>query len=382
VTPNEWGSWQWQMKNAIRTVDHLNDVLQLFTSLRAPSSHQIQMIAQDHFPLKITPHMMLSLKRALQEQIYGAWDAFRSSFIPSEMEADRLTDVGVDTDCIGEELRPVNPVQAVTNFYGNSVVFRVTMMCPAYCRYCFRRRMVGDGTGVWDDKSIRDGLEYISGDTSIHEVIISGGDPLVLSDARLASIVSELRKIPHVRRLRIDTKALTMMPQRITDEFVSILAAHQPFYLIGHFSHVYEITEETRLACARLANAGIPLASHTPLLALVNDSEIALASLMDTLTNCRVRPYYLIHFIPTRWTQQFRVPLYRGIELIQYLQQHCGGLATPTYIVYLPDAGGKVPVSPQYIRGRNKDGYIFENLQGRQILYPEPQWDARLERRG
>lgn len=274
-------------------------------------------------------------------------------------------------DCIGEELSAFNPVSAITNFYRSRVLFRVTNMCPAYCRYCFRRRMVGEGLGAWNERSINEGIAYIAGNSDIHEVILSGGEPLVLSDEKLLLIIDSLKKIPHIRRLRIDSKALTMMPQRITDDFVNILRRYQPFYFIGHFSHPYELTDETKTACARLADAGIPLGSHTPLLKEITDDERTLELMMESLVDCRVQPYYLIHFIPTKWTEHFRVPLSRGVELVRYLFKNCGGLATPTLIVYLPNGGGKVPVGPDCILEKTDNGYLFESLDGRVILYPE-----------
>jgi len=232
--------------------------------------------------------------------------------------------------------------------------------------------MVGEGLGAWNERSINEGISYIAGDPDVREVIISGGDPLVLSDEKLSYIISSLSRIPHVRRLRIDSKALTIMPQRITDKFLDILRKHQPFYFIGHFSHPYELSDETKAACSRLADAGIPVGSHTPLLSGINDDEQGLVSLMERLVDCRVQPYYLIHFIPTKWTQHFRVPLSRGTELIRHLFKSCGGLATPTFIVYLPEGGGKVPVAPDYIVEHRQDGYVFRSLDGKIILYPEP----------
>jgi lysine 2,3-aminomutase len=371
VSFQQWNHWGWQVQNAVRSVSRLNNILATFTEHRATSSQAIEKVSRDLFQFKITPHMILSLKRALEANIRGAWEAFSQSFLPSGLELARENTGNFGIDCIGEELPNANPVPAITNFYKNRVLFRVTSLCPAYCRYCFRRRMVGEGMGAWNEESIKEGISYIANNSEIHEVILSGGDPLVLSDERLSFILNSLRAIPHIRRLRIDSKALTMMPQRITDAFVEILRQYKPLYFIGHFSHLHELTDETKTACARLADAGIPLGSHTPLLKGVSDDKQALALLMETLVDCRVQPYYLIHFIPTKWTQHFRVPLSHGVELISHLFRSCGGLATPTLIVYLPEGGGKVPVAPQYIIEQNEEGYLFKNLDGRVILYPE-----------
>lgn len=372
VPAQNWNDWHWQLSNAIRTVDELNTLLSTFTTFRVTSCAVVEQIAREHFSFKITPYMLLALKRALDAGITGAWDAFRWSFIPTELESSRIEEESDGTDCIGEEMPSANPVPAITIFYKNRVLFRVTTMCPAYCRYCFRRRMVGDGLGAWDEGEVEKAIAYVASNRTVHEVILSGGDPLILSDERLAYVISALKAIPHVRRLRIDTRALTMMPQRVTDAFVNLLRRNQPFFVIGHFSHPYELTAETRAACTRLIDAGIPVKAHTPLLKGINDSEDSLVALMEMLVDCRVQPYYLIHFIPTKWTEHFRVSIARGLELIRYLHKSCGGLANPTYIVYLPEAGGKVPVAPQYIREVTPDGYLFESFDGRRILYREP----------
>ena len=350
----------------------MNTVLRSFTMHQVDRSAVVDKIAGEHFSFKVTPHMVSALEQGMVAGVPGAFEAFCRAFVPSRLESSRIDDPNSGVDCIGEEWPEASPVSAITNFYRSRVLFRITTICPAYCRYCFRRRMVGDGIGAWDEHKIEEGLRYIRGNTEIKEVILSGGDPFTISDARLSTVLVALREIPHVRRIRIDTKALTMLPQRLTDSTVSLLRQSQPLYIIGHFTHPHELSIETRKACSMLIDAGVPVRSHTPLLKGINDDEATLASLMEQLVDLRIQPYYLIHFIPTRWSEHHRVPITRGLQLVQYLQRQCGGIATPTYIVYLPDAGGKVPVSPQYIRERTADGYLFENLEGRLILYPEP----------
>jgi lysine 2,3-aminomutase len=232
--------------------------------------------------------------------------------------------------------------------------------------------MVSDGVGAWDSSSIEKGLEYISDNPDVREVILSGGDPLILSNSRLRFVLDSLESIPHIKRIRIDTKAFTMMPQRITEDLASLLSNYQPFYLIGHFSHPYELVPETLDACKRLVNSGIPVLSHTPLLRGVNDEEETLVSLLQSLADNRIIPYYLIQFIPTKWTEHFRVSIERALELVRHIHDSCGGIATPTYIVYLPDAGGKVPVTPGYLVEKRSEGYLFETIDGRRVVYPEP----------
>ena len=233
--PGDWSSWKWQMQNAIRDSGSLNEILSTFTVHRCSAVPRPK--ETGYFSLKITPHMVLALKNALEESVSGAWKAFSSGFVPNENEFANLSFEREGIDCIGEELSVFNPVPSITNFYRSRVLFRVTNMCPAYCRYCFRRRMVGDGLGAWNESSINEGINYIANNNEIREVILSGGDPLVLSDDKLGFILESLSKIPHIRRLRIDSKALTMIPQRITEEFVQLLSKHQPIYFIAHFAH-------------------------------------------------------------------------------------------------------------------------------------------------
>lgn len=372
VTPLEQGNWRWQLQNALRTPSAVNAELERFTEHRIPASQVIDEVSRQRFSFKITPYMLSALQEGLDKKIPGAWEAFQCSFAPTEFELPS-SDETDGVDCIGEELSDVNPVPAITNFYKNRVLFRVTAMCAGYCRYCFRRRMVGDGPGAWDQQSVDQGLAYIAGNPAIREVILSGGDPLILSDRRLAYVLDGVKAAPHVRRVRFDTKAFTMMPQRITEDFVRLLRGHQPCFVIGHFTHPYELTDDARSACSRLIDAGIPVFAHTPLLRGVNDNEQWLVQLFENLVDARVKPYYLIHFIPTKWTEHFRVPIARGLELMRHVQSHCDGLAIPTYIVYLPEAGGKVPITPKYILDQTTEGTLFETFDGRQILYPEPQ---------
>jgi lysine 2,3-aminomutase len=231
--------------------------------------------------------------------------------------------------------------------------------------------MVGDGEGVWSQASIDEGLAYIQDNAQIREVILSGGDPLILSERRLGYILSGVKRAPHVRRVRFDTKIFTMVPQRITDDLVNLLREYMPCFLIGHFTHPYELSVEAETACARLIDRGIPVFAHTPLLQGVNDDEITLVTLFEKLVDLRIKPYYLIHFIPTKWTEHFRVSIDRGLHLIKHIQAHCDGLAVPMYIAYLPQAGGKVPITPQYMVASSSDGIFFQSFDGRTILYPE-----------
>lgn len=372
VPEARWNDWHWQMQNAVKDPHALNRILATFSSRQVEISPTVEAISRQHFAFKVTPHMLDVLRRALLRGHAGAWEAFYAGFVPTDAEYLRTQPDAQGVDAIGEELSPVNPVPAVTNFFKNRVLLRVTSMCPAYCRYCFRRRMVGDGLRAWDKDEVWRGIDYIRSNPAIHEVILSGGDPMVLSDEKLHRVLTELGSIEHVRRLRIDTRGLTMMPQRVTPAFVRMLAQHKPLYVMGHFTHAYELAEETKAACAAVVDSGVPLFAHVPLLKGVNDHQAVLAELMEELVNCRVKPYYLIQFIPTAWTEHFRVDIELGVLLMQSLHEQVGGMMMPEYIVYLPDGRGKVPVSPTYLIGRDDSGYRFRSLDGREVLYPAP----------
>lgn len=368
----EWESWQWQLRNVV--LDHAK-ILRLLGMSSAESDVILSDIERhrivDLFPLRVTPALVLALAQSMENGIQGSLDAFRRCFLLDVAELARTEDSGNGRDCIGEELPEASPAPSITKFYRNRALFRVTAMCPVHCRFCFRRRIVGCSDS-WDAAAIEEGLACIRKDPSIQEVILSGGDPLVLADARIETLLERICANSHVRRVRFDTKVLSALPQRITPELISILKRFSPVFVVGHFAHSYELAERTRAACDALVEAGIPLAAHTPLLKGVNDDADVLANLFELLVDCRVRPYYLIQFIPTRWSEHFRVRISESMEIVKALGGKCSGLATPTYIVYLPDAGGKVPVLPPYLKGRNEAGWVFQNLEGRTITYPEP----------
>ncbi len=373
-----WEDWHWQLRNLVQDGPEISRLLTVPSAGNVGLSKESESRILGLFPLRVTPALILALSQALKTGVPGASHAFRRCFMLDVAELSRTEGPDNGQDCIGEELPQASPASSITKFYRNRVLFRVTSMCPTHCRFCFRRRIVGSAES-WNSAAIEEGLACISEDKSIREVILSGGDPLVLSDSRIEMLLERICSNDHVRRIRFDTKVLSALPQRITSELIQLLQRFAPVYVVGHFTHSYEVSERTRTACEALANAGIPLAAHTPLLKGVNDDADTLANLFELLVDCRVRPYYLIQFIPTRWSEHFRVRISDSLEIVKALGGRCSGLATPTYIVYLPDAGGKVPALPPYLQGRNETGWVFENLEGRRIVYPEPT-DPEAER--
>lgn len=374
VSEGEWSDWRWQLRNAIRSIEDLSDIIGDLPQLKTNDPEMIKQI-NDAFEIKLMPHTVLNIYRAMKFNDKSGVNALIATFVPTLNEYDRVPKVIIDG--IGEEEGQSKPAPLVTNFYKDRVLLFAANMCPSYCRFCFRRRKVGDklheeaerGT---DPKALKEAIDYITTNRGIREVVISGGDPLTLSDGQLLSLLEQLKAIDHVKVLRFDTKVLTSLPQRITPSLVQLLSRFKPLYVIGNFLHSVELTPETIVACNTLTDAGIPVASHTALLKGINDDPEVVAKLMWKLFENRILPYYLIQFIPTKWTEHFRVPIQKGLEIMKSLNGRLSGIANPTYIVYLPDGAGKVPILPNYMVGRTEDGYYFENFEGRRVLYKEP----------
>lgn len=373
IPREKWDDWHWQLQNAVRSIEEFSTTV---GSLSGLSSKRTVKLAQatNTFEMKLTPHTVFSIYRAMKLHDHSGERALLATFVPSTNELAQIED-GVDS--IGEDLECSKPAPLVTNFYGNRVLLFAANMCPSYCRFCFRRRKVGDripeevehGTNA---NELRTAMSYISRNKAVREVIISGGDPLTLGDDRLMILLDELKGISHIEIVRIDTKVFTTLPQRIDAGLIDVLQRFRPLYIVGNFLHSIELTKEAIKATSSLIDAGIPVLSHTPLLKGINDDKDTLAELMWNLYKNRISPYYLIQFIPTKWTEHFRVPLERGMRLVRHLQTQLPGISNPTYIIYLPNGAGKVPVSPNYLLERTADGYYFRSFSGRRVLYSEP----------
>jgi lysine 2,3-aminomutase len=276
---------------------------------------------------------------------------------PAEME-----------DPLGEEAHRVAP--CVIHTYPGKVLFLATDRCAVYCRYCTRARRLEQGgcsTVDWQQ-----GLRYIREHRDVRDVLISGGDPLLLSDARLEFLLTELRAIPHVELIRIGSKMPAVLPQRITPALCDILRRSSPLWMVLHFTHPAELTSACAQACARLADAGLPLASQTVLLRGVNDRFETLRDLFEGLLRLRVRPYYLLQCDAIAGASRFRVPVRRGQELIRRLHGNTTGLAVPTYMIDAPGGGGKVPITPSAIEEYDGTWWYLRNAQGKTYRYYDP----------
>jgi lysine 2,3-aminomutase len=278
----------------------------------------------------------------------------------------------------GEALDPLaedhySPVPGLVHRYPDRVLFLVTGTCAVYCRYCTRSRMVGKPGGEYKFSTAQwqRAIDYIAATPAIRDVLISGGDPLVMSDDRLEWLIRSLHAIPHVEFVRVGTKVPAVLPQRITKEFVNMLRRYHPLWMSIHFTHPAELTPEVGEACERLADAGVPLGSQTVLLAGVNDDVDSLKNLFHGLLRHRVRPYYLYQCDPIVGSAHLRVPVEKGLELVSKLRGYTTGYAVPLYVVDAPGGGGKIPLTPGTELERRGDFIQLTNYEGRKYQYPD-----------
>jgi lysine 2,3-aminomutase len=263
-----------------------------------------------------------------------------------------------------------SPVPSITHRYPDRVLFLVTSQCSMYCRFCTRKRKVSDSTKI-NAKWIQDGLDYIRAHPEIRDVVLSGGDPLMVTDYVLERILSSLRAIPHVEIIRLGTKMPCVLPQRITPKLVKMLKKYHPIYVNTHFNHPWECTPEADKACALLADAGCPVGNQAVLMKGVNDDADVMLELHRKLLKMRVRPYYIYQADLTKGTNHFRTPVRKGLEIMDKLRGHTSGLAVPYYVIDAPGGGGKIPLLPQYVLGRNGKDIILRNFKYEIYTYPD-----------
>ena len=263
-----------------------------------------------------------------------------------------------------------SPVPSITHRYPDRVLFLVTSQCSMYCRFCTRKRKVSDSTKI-NAKWIQDGLDYIRAHPEIRDVVLSGGDPLMVTDYVLERILSSLRAIPHVEIIRLGTKMPCVLPQRITPKLVKMLKKYHPIYVNTHFNHPWECTPEAEKACGLLADAGCPVGNQAVLMKGVNDDADVMLELHRKLLKMRVRPYYIYQADLTKGTNHFRTPVRKGLEIMDKLRGHTSGLAVPYYVIDAPGGGGKIPLLPQYVLGRNGKDIILRNFKYEIYTYPD-----------
>lgn len=356
ATKREWDDWRWQLRHRITDLEGLERILQLSDDERA-AVRQL-----NRLPLGLTPYYASLLDPA------DARQPLRRTKIPVMAEFERAP--GEYDDPLGEEAHRVAP--GLVHTYPDKVLFLVTDFCATYCRYCMRSRLVGQGTFLPNPAMWEQALDYIRRHREVRDVLLSGGDPLIMSDERIAWLLERLRAIPHVEFLRIGTKAPAVLPQRITPSLCRMLKKYHPLFMSLHFVHPDELTPETERACNRLADAGIPLGGQMVLLKGVNDDADTLRRLCQGQLRLRVKPYYLHQCDAIAGSMPFRTALSTGYELIRSLHGHTTGYAVPTYMVDAPGGGGKVPLTPSYIVARQGEDVVIRNHAGQLYRYRDP----------
>ncbi len=353
---NDWNSWTWQVNNSIHTAERLREIF------GESYENVISSLPENQLPFRITPYFASLLSRfAPDHPLFRTMIPAKEELIRGEGEKHDPLDEANDT-----------PVPHIVHRYPDRVLFTVTGFCAAYCRYCTRSHMVAKkNKSHVSAKSWDRAIEYIAGNDKIRDVLISGGDPLTLSDSRLEYLLSRLRAIPHVEIIRIGTKIPVVLPMRITKNLIKMIKKYHPVMMSLHFSHPDELSIETREACNRLADGGIPLGSQCVLLKGVNDTVETFKKLNHELLKVRVRPYYIYQCDPIPGSAHFRTELKKGIEIIKGLRGFTSGYAVPHFVIDAPGGGGKIPLLPQSIKSIDKEGITLINYLGNEYIYPE-----------
>ncbi len=356
VDAAQWNDWRWQIRNRLSTIEELREYVNL-----TPDEEKGVKMAQGRFPVAITPYFASVLDPN------NPRCPLRRQVIPTARE--HLVSAHEMVDPCGEDAH--SPVPGVVHRYPDRVLLLPLNMCAAYCRYCTRSRWVGDENEIIFGSRLEGALDYIRKNKRIRDVLISGGDPLLFSDARLDELLGKLRAIPHVEFLRIGTRVPVFLPMRITPALVQAMRKHHPLWISIHFNHPKEITPEVKAACEMLADGGFPLGSQTVLLKGVNDRPEIIKKLCHELLRIRVRPYYIYQCDPVRGTSHFRTPVSKGLEIIENMRGHTTGYAVPTFVIDAPGGGGKVPLMPNYVVKHEGDAITIRNYAGNTYTYYE-----------
>lgn len=356
ISIKKWNDWHWQINNRVCSLEQLKRFIKIF-----PEEESIFKQINSRLPVSITPYYMSLLSPDEPEH------PLRRTVVPTIHELFKLPEE--EDDPLGEEHQ--SPVTGLVHRYPDRVLFLLLDFCSTYCRYCTRSRVVGHGSILPARSRLEKAIEYIRENTSIRDVLLSGGDPLTLSDNRLEWLLIRLRQIPHVEIIRIGTKVPAVLPQRITTNVVKILRKYHPLWMSLHFTHPEECTPEAYRACNMLANAGIPLGSQTVLLKGINDDVQTMKNLVHHLLKMRIRPYYLYQCDLISGSGHFRTSVDKGLEIIRGLRGYTSGYAVPHYVIDAPGGGGKVPLMPDYFMGREQNELLLKNYEGRIFRYTD-----------
>ena len=358
VSVAEWNDWRWQVRHRIKDLKDLSRIIRLSDDEHSAVARHIGPL-----PVGITPYYASLLSET------DATQPLRRTHLPVNGEYLRVR--GDADDPLGEDHHTTVP--GLVHRYPDRVLFLTTGFCSTYCRYCTRSRMVGGGgETTFSIRQWEGALAYIESHPEIRDVLLSGGDPLTIADDKLDWLLTRLRAIKHVEFIRIGTKVPVVLPQRITKDLTRMLRKHHPLWMSIHFTHPEELTDEVTESTARLADAGIPLGSQTVLLSGINDDIAVMKRLMHGLLMRRVKPYYLYQCDPISGSAHFRTPVEKGIEIIQGLRGHTTGYAVPAFVIDAPGGGGKIPLLPDYVAGRDGDDLLLTNFEGNLYRYPDP----------
>ncbi|MDP3358580.1 MAG: lysine 2,3-aminomutase [Lutibacter sp.] len=357
ISQEDWNDWRWQLRHAIRDIPTLEKVIILSEEEKENLSKTLK-----KFKMAITPY-------------YAALMDKEDRDCPVRMLAvPELNELFVDDSDLDDPLHEDvdSPVPGLTHRYPDRALLLVTHECSMYCRHCTRRRIVGDSSEKMDNKHLEQAFEYIRNTPQLRDIVISGGDPLILSDEKLDYILTELRKIDHIEIIRIGSRMPVVLPQRITDKFCEMLKKHHPIYVNTHFNHPKEVTEDAKIACEKLANSGVNVGNQSVLLRGINDCSNIMKKLVHELLRIRVRPYYIYQCDLSEGISHFRTAISKGIEIIENLRGHTSGLAVPTFVVDAPGGGGKIPVMPTYLISQNEKRVVLRNYEGVITTYTQP----------
>lgn len=354
----QWNDWRWQLRNTIRDIDALNKLIYI-----DPQEIENLKNVITKYPFSITPYYLSLIKKN------NPRDPIRLQCVPSPEEESLYFEV--EEDPLAEERDSVIP--GLVHRYPDRALLMLTNMCPVYCRHCTRKREWCNKKWTRTNKDLENSYSYISAHNEIRDVIISGGDPLILSTHKIEEVLTNLRKIPHVEIIRIGTRCPVVLPQRIDNELVSMLKKYRPIWLNTHFNHPMEITEEASQACDRILCSGISVNNQSVLLKGINDDTETMIKLCQSLLKIGVRPYYLFQCDPVSGTGHLRTSIEKGLEIIKGMRGFASGLAIPTFVVDGLDGQGKVPLQPNYLLSLEKNYALLRGYKGEVFKYYNPQ---------
>lgn len=356
----KWTDWRWQIKNSIKKIETVEKILNVSFSEEKRKKLQETI---DAFPMAITPYYMSLVDPSDYENDPVFKQAFPDTRELKKSNADMLDPLAEEKD---------SPVIGITHRYPDRVLFHVSNLCAMYCRHCTRKRKVGDKDSIPSKADLLKGIEYIKKHTEVRDVLLSGGDPLMLPDEHILFILDELTKIDHVEVIRIGTRTPVVLPFRITNKLIDSLSKYDNLWINTHYNHPKELTYEAKTAIKKLTGVGIPLGNQSVLLADINDCPRIMKKLVQKLVRFRVRPYYIYQCDLSEGLEHFRTSVGKGIEIMENLRGYTSGFAVPTYVIDAPGGGGKIPVGPNYIVSWSTNKVILRNYEGVITTYREP----------